>query len=45
MHCMKFSQVSGNMGRGLNYGMSAENNANEELDGIIEDFAQGQAAT
>ena len=42
---LKFQKVAGNMGRGLEYGMSAGDGTNEELDGVIEDFAQGHAAT
>jgi hypothetical protein len=42
---LKFQKVAGNMNRGMEYGNSAVAGANEELDGVIEDFAQGHAAT
>jgi len=42
---LKFQKVAGHMGRGMEYGMSAGNGTNKELDGAIEDFAQGHAAT
>jgi hypothetical protein len=42
---LKFQKVAGNMSRGMEYGNGAVTGANEELDGVIEDFAQGHAAT
>jgi hypothetical protein len=42
---LKFQKVAGNMNRGMEYGNSAVAGSNEELDGVIEDFAQGHAAT
>ena len=42
---LKFQKVAGNMHRGMEYGMSAGNNLQGELDSVIEDFAQGHAAT
>ena len=37
---LKFQKVAGNMDRGMEYRMSAGDGTNEELDGVIQDFAQ-----
>ena len=42
---LKFYKVVGNMSHGMEYGMNAGNKTHEELNGVIEDFAQGHAAT
>ena len=42
---LKFQKVVGNMGRGMEYGMRAGDETHGELNGVIEVFAQGHAAT
>ena len=42
---LKFGKVVGNVGHGIDYGMSVAGNTSKELVEIIEDFAQDHTFT